>query len=432
MRRLFFQTVLGITAIVVLGILSLGVFVLEPMFDELGQRDYQQEASLEHQLLYAQLEELPVEQWQPLLEQHESYFELSTSLVPRSELPGDADTFTTRSGTTGFFWRDDEDLYFAYLPTPSAGWLVLYEEGDSELIDQEQDDLAAALIFIGPLVIIVIAMLLGIGYLLYAFGRPMRALETALEGFSQDVRVRLEPARAREIPQIVTAFNGMADQLAAILREQQVMIAAIPHELRTPIARIRFALDMLRGQEGEKLWQELERVDNYVDELHQTSENILELNRLSQGPLHLTPLALDHLLAESCEPYQNESGLQLVLPAQTVQVAGHAGLLQRVIANLLENAVQYHQSFIRVNLDVVDDQAVLRVSNDGADLTPSDLEQLFQPFYRADSSRSRRSGGLGIGLTLVAHIVARHHGEVSATMVAPGVVEVRVSLTLEQ
>lgn len=428
MRRLFFKTVFGISGIIVLGILSLVFFVIEPAFDEFGEIEYQEETSLEHRLVYVLLADQPFEEWQTSIAGYSSFFELTTSLVKHSDVPADAERFTTPDGQSGEFWVDEEDLYYSYYPSPDPEWLILYEEGDSELVDESRAEMAVALLFIGPLVIIILAMLLGIGYLLYAFSRPMQALEAAIEGFSHDTKVRLGQEHGKLIPNIVTAFNGMADRLGSTLTEQQVMIAAIPHELRTPIARIRFALDMLRGKQGETLWQGLERIDNYVDELQQTSENILELSKVNQEALILQPISLTELVTQSCGEYREASELAVSMPDDNVLVQGNSGLIQRVLGNLLDNALQYHQSYIALSLTMVKEHAVICIENDGADLSAEDISQLFQPFYRADSSRSRRSGGLGIGLTLVAQIITRHKGEVSAELIRPDVIQVKVSL----
>ena len=428
MRRLFFKTVLGISGIIMLGIVCLVIFVIEPAFEEFSEAEFREESSLEHRVLYSQLAKEPFARWQNSIATYGSFFELTPSLIEASVLPASAEPFTTPDGQTGYYRADEENMFYSYFPSPRTGWLILYEEGDSELVDESRAEFAVLLLFAGPMVVIFLAMLLGIGYLLYAFGRPMRALEKAMEGFSQDASTRLAPEHGKLIPNIVTAFNGMAQRLDTTLTEQQVMIAAIPHELRTPIARIRFALDMLRGKEGESLWQGLERVDNYVDELQQTSEQILELSRMDRDTLSVYPVSLNEVLAQCSADYETTAALAVRLPEQDILTPGDSGLLRRVLGNLLDNAVQYHQSYIQASLTLAGQRAVICVENDGADLTPDDLAHLFQPFYRADSSRSRRSGGLGIGLTLVRQIVACHQGEVLAELIRPGVLQIRIEL----
>ncbi len=429
MRRLFFKTVIGICGIILLGIVCLVVFVIDPAFNKFSEAEFREESSLEHRVVYSQLANEPFVQWQSSIEAYNSFFELTPSLIDVSALPANAESFTVPDGQAGHFRVDDENMFYSYFPSPSPDWLILYEEGDSELVDESRSEFAVLLLFVGPQVVIILAMMLGIGYLLYTLSQPMRALERVLEGFSQDTRIRLKPEHGKLIPNIVTAFNGMADRLGTTLTEQQVMIAALPHELRTPIARVRFALDMLRGKEGEQLWQGLERVDNYVDELQQISEQILELSRMNQEALHIQTLSLSQLIAHSAENYEG-SPLTLNLPEQDVQVQGNSALLKRVLGNLLDNAVQYHHSFIALSLSVNEGQAVLCIENDGAELSESDIKQLFQPFYRADSSRSRRSGGLGIGLTLVTQIITRHQGEVNARLIRPGVIQVKAVLAI--
>ncbi|WP_315981972.1 hypothetical protein [Aliamphritea spongicola] len=224
----FFKTVLGICGIIVLGIVSLVTFVIDPAFNAFSEIEYQEESSLENRLVYGLLKEQPFAQWQSSIERYDSFFELTPSLIEASELPVDALPFTAPGGQGGHFRVDEDNMYFSYFASPLPGWLVLYEEGDSELVDESRAEFAVLLLFAGPLVVILLAMLLGIGYLLYAFGRPMRALEKAMEGFSQDPRVRLAPEHGKLIPNIVTAFNGMAQRLDTTLTEQQVMIAAIP------------------------------------------------------------------------------------------------------------------------------------------------------------------------------------------------------------
>ena len=407
--------------------MSLVVFVIEPALEELSEAEFREESALEHRVLYSQLAQEPFARWQSSITAYSSFFELTPSLIEASALPASAEPFTVPDGQTGYYRADEDNMFYSYFPSPLPDWLILYEEGDSELVDESHAEFVVLLLFAGPMVVIILSMLLGIGYLLYAFGRPMRALEKAIEGFSQDTRVRLAPEHGKLIPNIVMAFNGMARRLDTTLTEQQVMIAAIPHELRTPIARIRFALDMLRGREGEKLLQGLERLDNYVDELQQTSEQILELSRVNQEALHMQTVSLNQLVEQSADNY-DVAPVTFDLPEEDLQVQGNSALLKRVLENLLDNAVQYHHSFITVNLSRHEGQAVLCIGNDGAELRESDVNQLFQPFYRADSSRSRHSGGLGIGLTLVAQIVTRHRGEVFAELIRPGVLQIRIEL----
>ena len=425
MRGLFLQTIAGIFGIIMLGILSLGLLVIVPALEEFSQLEYQEESSFEHQQLYRILADLPRDQWPQAASDYQSYFELTARLLAADELPADVQSFTLLAGQQGYFREDDEDIFYTYLPAPAADILIEYSEGDSELVDYERSVYAVGLLFLGPLVIILLAMLLGIAYLLHTFNRPLRALEAAMASFSTDTGVRLQPAQAKTLPNVVRAFNAMADQLEDTLTQQQVMIAAIPHELRTPIARIRFALDLLRGQSGDKLIQGLERLDSYADELQQASEDILLLNRLSRDALVMQPLDFRQLVQQSLTGYDD---IQADITDVAVKVQGHEGLLRRALGNLLDNAVQHSQSYIKVALSADSAGCCLIIENDGAQLSEADAGRIFQAFYRADASRSRRSGGMGIGLTLVKQIVDGHQGQVEAQIPGEGIIQVKLKL----
>lgn len=432
MRRYFIKTVLGIVTIMILGVLSLVYWVIEPAFDEFSPQEYQEETALEHTRLSHILTSKIFSDWPAQVDNYKSHFELTTRLIPRSELPVAATSFKTLSGASGYFYEDEDDSFFVYYPSIHFDWLIEYSEGDSEFAHQQSIEQAVLLLIVGPLAIILLSMMAGIIYLVYNFSQPMRVLEAAMDNFSSDTRVRLEPKQVKAIPKVALAFNTMAEQLDQLLAEQQVMIAAIPHELRTPIARIRFALDMLRGKEGQRLKEGLEDIDCYVDELHQVAEDIIQLSRLQHTSIPTQRLDLIPLVRLKTQGLLNNPKFQLSVPQEPVQVIGHSGLLRQVIDNLLNNALQHYQAHLQVRLFTYKDYAYLEVENDGAHLTQQDLSQLFQAFFRADTSRSRNTGGAGIGLTLVAQIIDKHQASISAQLISPDVLAIKVRLKLDK
>ncbi|MFT5708742.1 MAG: two-component system sensor histidine kinase CpxA, partial [Oceanospirillaceae bacterium] len=405
-------------------------WVIEPAFDEFSQQDFQEESSLEHVQLSSILAVHSFVDWSSQVTDYKSHFELTSHLLPSNEVPVKSVVFNTLSGKTGFFWEDDEEIFYVSFKTSNPAWSIRYTEGDSELLYQNRIDDAVMLLLIGPLTVILLTMLTGIGYLLYNFSKPMHALEQAMESFNYNTQIRLKPEQVKAIPKIAVAFNAMAEQLSRTLTEQQVMIAAIPHELRTPIARIRFALDMLRGKQGEPLRQGLEDIDSYVDELHQVAEDVLQLSRLQHAKLQMQSVNLIQLLQLKAAPLIDNKSFELILAKTPITIQGHAGLLRQAVANLLNNALQYYNHYIKVRLYTEDNYCFLEVENDGARLSHQDIEQLFQAFFRADDSRSRHTGGAGIGLTLVAQIMEKHRASVSAQLLESGVLMVRLKFPL--
>lgn len=430
MRGLFIRTIAGIFAIIIAGIVGLLILAIEPVFMPLSIDDLKTESAIQHRLLVAELEPLPESEWRDYLTDYQSYFELTAELYARDELPDEAVPFTVLDGRSGYLYTDAEDNSYAIYAAPSEQWLIVYEEGESIYNNDADTAVALLVLLVGPSMVIILAMLAGIAYLLYAFSRPLRTLEHALSEFSHNQGVRLQPQDARAMPHVVKGFNRMADQLEETLNQQQVMIAAIPHELRTPLARIRFALDMLRTRQGDGLVKGLERLDLFVDELQQAAEDILLLSRLERDELAFEAVDMQQLLISTLNNIPLPDHARQTLGPAEVIVDGHAGLLQRALSNLLENAVTYQQHYLSISLQQVQNRCCISIENDGAALSEDDARRLLQPFFRVDSSRSRDSGGTGIGLTLVDRIVGRHQGSVNIVLAAEGVLRVELNLPL--
>jgi len=426
MRWLFLKAFLGISAIMVLGIAALLILIVEPDLADYSRQEFQLETSFEYQALKPQLLATPKAQWPELLENYPSYFELTASLVAEHELPAQAVGFDLPYGESGKFFADEEDQFYSFFTSPSSGWLILIEEGDSEWVNPDDLENTLLLLLAGPAIVVLLAMLLGIGYLLHRLSRPLRRLELALASFSSEPQTRLDKATLKALPNVCQAFNQMAERLDETLSEQQLMIAAIPHELRTPVARVRFALDMLRGREGASLLTAIERLDEHVDSLQQITESILSLSRLSQAQ-DFASLSLVSLVNEACERFAPLENLRLTLP-EKAQIQGLEPLLQRLIDNLLDNAKRYSDRRIEIQLEETTSHWRLSVINDGALLEEDDCKQLFRPFYRADASRSRHTGGLGVGLALVKRIAERHGGQACAKLVETGVLAIHITL----
>lgn len=430
MRGLFIRTIAGIFAIIIAGIAGLVLLAVEPVFMPLSLDDFKKESAIQHRLLMNELEQLPEIQWREYLKGYQSYYELTAELYSRDELPEEAEPFTVLDNRSGYLYTDDEDDSYAIYASPSEQWLVVFEEGESVYSDESDAIVAFLVLLVGPSLVIILAMLVGIGYLLYAFSRPLQALENALSEFSHNQRIRLEPEYARAMPHVVEGFNQMADQLEETLTQQQVMIAAIPHELRTPVARIRFALDMLRTQQGEGLMKGLERLDLFVDELQQAAEDILLLSRLEQEKLEFEKIDIQQVLKELLEQVSLPDHAQIQLSDSPLLIQGHFGLLQRALSNLLDNAFSYQKHCLEISISEEQGECRICFKNDGASLNDDEVGQILQPFFRADSSRSRDSGGTGIGLTLVDRIIRRHKGRVDVDLICEGMLQIELKLPL--
>ena len=256
---------------------------------------------------------------------------------------------------------------------------------------------------------------------------PLRRLSDAAQAFGAgDTTARANIHREDEVGDVGRAFDDMADRTAALLYSQRQLMADVSHELRTPLARIRVALELV-GEDPIAARDVLSDVTIDLDEIDQLIEDILTTARLDAEPaIKRKETAVDDVANRAEQRFTTRH------PKRTLErlaVAGHTDaaiscdplLLRRALDNLLDNAAKYSEASTPVCLVVTPGGAsvAFEVVDRGIGMTPDELERAFTPFWRADSSRTRRTGGVGLGLALARRIARAHGGDVTLIS-APG------------
>ncbi|HSR65046.1 MAG TPA: ATP-binding protein, partial [Xanthomonadaceae bacterium] len=199
------------------------------------------------------------------------------------------------------------------------------------------------------------------------------------------------------------AFNTMADRVGALLDAHRRMLANASHELRSPLARIRLAVELHAATPGEPLLAGIRRDCAEID--GQLEEILLAAKLDAVGREVDEEVDLAGLLAEEC------ARLDVPLEATALDVRGDPRLLRRALRNLLENAVTHGRAGVAATLRRDGADAVAEVSDRGPGIPPAERERIFEPFYRP--ARSRETGtGWGLGLALVRQIATQHAGVV--------------------
>jgi signal transduction histidine kinase len=257
--------------------------------------------------------------------------------------------------------------------------------------------------------------------------RPLRRLSTTARAFGGgklDARAAL--GREDELGDVSRAFDEMAERVTALLRAEKELLANVSHELRTPLSRIRVAMDIAVEGDAEVARESIADIASDLDELERLIADILTAARLDLGdgtlesgvpPLRRAPVDLPDLLARA------EARFRAAHPERTLRVdvatalptlSGDAVLLRRVIDNLLENAHKYSE---RPDAEITllaraGAEVIFEVRDQGIGISADDLPRVFRPFFRADKSRTRKTGGLGLGLALAKRIVDAHGGTI--------------------
>jgi signal transduction histidine kinase len=252
--------------------------------------------------------------------------------------------------------------------------------------------------------------------------RPLKVLARAAQDLGQDInRAPLELKGASEIRQASAAFNAMQARIRQYIFQRTQMLAAITHDLQTPLTRMRLRLEKVSDAElQERLIGDLSAMQAMVREG-------LVLARSMDTTENMQMLDLDSLLEAVCA--------DAVDAGQQVELKGHAGMallgrpldLRRCLGNLIDNAVKYGRE-ARVCVDRVGGAARVRIRDGGPGIPPGELARVFDPFYRVETSRSRESGGTGLGLTIARNIAEQHGGSIALANHPEGGLEVTLVL----
>ena len=255
--------------------------------------------------------------------------------------------------------------------------------------------------------------------------RPMRHMEAtaqAIAGGNTKLRVNERiAARRDEVGQLATAFNAMTDQLCKLLERQKHVLRDISHDLRTPLARQRVAIELASegGVEDELMAsilrqnERLETMTGQILTLYRVTEQGGGIAREAVRPVDI----LNHVLRDAvdyAEHQRVDCKLDSMPESTGVSVLGDSGLLQRAFDNILQNALDYTppSKVVHVALALSSGWISLVIEDEGPGVADDILEHLFEPFFRADKSRGGQ--GWGLGLAISKDIILAHDGDITA------------------
>ncbi|WP_180021339.1 sensor histidine kinase BfmS [Acinetobacter sp. YH16044] len=253
---------------------------------------------------------------------------------------------------------------------------------------------------------------LGVYGLLVPMQRKLRAVNYALNKMKGgDLSVRLPVESTDEFGTLASSYNSMSDHIERLIEAQRELMRAVSHELRTPVARIRFGVEMMADEDDyDYRQQQVEQIDKDIEALNTLIDEIMTYAKLEQGmpSLEFEDVSLfevlDQVLIET-EALKTGKTLELQAPPIGVVVETERRYLHRVVQNLVGNAVRYCDDKVLISGGVNDEgMAYICVEDDGPGIPEEDRKRIFDAFARLDDSRTRASGGYGLGLSIVSRI----------------------------
>lgn len=261
---------------------------------------------------------------------------------------------------------------------------------------------------------------------------PLKMLQRTVHEFAEgnlDARVTPDLGKRRDdLADLGREFDHMAERIAALIAAQQRLLGDISHELRSPLARLSVALELARKSSNSTSAPALDRIEKEADRVNLLVGQLLALTRLESGAERVPPeiVVLEELVQQviddanfEAKPLHKEVR---ALALEHCRVIGSAELLRSAVENVIRNAVRYTTpgSAVEVSLQWKLDTAVFTVRDFGPGVPETELEHIFEPFYRVSEARERSSGGAGLGLSIADRTVKLHGGSIAATNASPG------------
>ncbi len=322
----------------------------------------------------------------------------------------------------------------AFLLTLRNGHIESFRDGESREILYKMIPATGQVIALGPLLEekksnafietgVIVSYYLLVALLLFLWSRPfyrdLSSLRLAASQFGRDnFHTRVAVAPNSSILPVAQSFNKMAERIQYLVTAHRDLTNAVAHELRTPLARFKFGLEMIpKIHDEQRLDEHLNAMKADVQELEELIDEMLSYAKLSEDNLQLQLHAIRinawmerqlTLYAQSQIPVR----LQVHHENDATEVYFNSDLLARALHNVMRNCLRYAETEVLVTCTIEVAAVAIRISDDGPGIPEEYRESIFEPFARLDTSRDRQSGGYGLGLAIARRILQRHGGNI--------------------
>jgi len=357
-------------------------------------------------LMRSELREIPPRDWAQTLKELDLNLSFDLRIEPLNHYRLDAAT-TQRLRDGDIVALDDEYTFIQRIPRSHYVLAVgpvpyLYFLHQMRLLD------------IGLLAFIAISLAFPVFIWMRPHWQEMLRLEAAAQRFGEGhLTERIYFDSASSFERLGVAFNQMADNINALIASKKQLIDGIAHELRTPLVRLRYRLEMSENLTAE----ESQALNRDIGQLEALIEELLTYARLDrpQNELQLSTPDLPAWIRSYVDDVQSVNPTRTLVLSQVT--AGEYGaldmrLMERVLDNLVNNALRYSNQTLHIALELTGSRASLTVEDDGPGIDPESRQRVFEPFVRLDPSRDRATGGCGLGLAIVHSIAQAMGGDV--------------------
>jgi signal transduction histidine kinase len=330
------------------------------------------------------------------------------------------------------FALDDEERLLAMYPIEHLNvQLIVVDKEHSHQISTDNDNDEEVEMFTGlnveeaVFVLFILILLLIISFTIYW---PVRQLQKQISGLvlttqsfgAGKLDVRADELLAKPLNDLAHSFNSMAGSIADTVKENQIFAQAVPHEVRTPLSRIQLAAGILRKDNAsEKQLALLDNIDTYIDDIDELIGQVVAFSKLNtkqdegEDDFYQT-IALKPFISARLQTFKFDRHINISLDIdETFEITTNPVYLRLLLDNLVKNALSHSQLHVKIIVKAIGSTFELSVEDDGPGVPVEFQETIFFPFARLDKSRSRKTGGLGLGLAIARAACKRMNGELS-------------------
>ena len=267
-----------------------------------------------------------------------------------------------------------------------------------------------------------LAVLIPLALVARRIAQPLNALQQRVRdvGLTGD-RPPMEPRGPSDVRDLIETFNAAEERLSSLLTEKDVMLGAIGHDLKTPLASLRVRIESVDDD------SERTKMAASVDEMVIILDDILMLARVGKSAEAVQPTELGALIDTALSEFPDDANIEVAVLSQRFVAPVRPVLIRRALRNLVSNALQYGGN-ANIGVTRAGNCILITVDDNGPGILADQLQKIFEPFARTETSRNRASGGSGLGLTIARAIAQAHRGSVTLTNRAEGGIRATLSL----
>jgi len=246
--------------------------------------------------------------------------------------------------------------------------------------------------------------------------KPVKVLREGVRQLSEgNIDHEMSIKRIDELGQLVDSFNTMTRRIRGMIRSREQLLLDVSHELRSPLTRIKVAMEFLEEDDTKKT------IRDDIDEVERMIAELLETERLNSryGGLKLAETNMPQLIRDVCAGFAKQKpGIKIIAAPDDIVLNVDRQRITVLLRNIIENAMRYSDPNgypVEISLRQKSDESIIEIQDFGSGIPEQDLPYIFEPFYRVDKSRSKETGGYGLGMSLSKKIMEAHGGTIEIT-----------------